>query len=206
MKRCVIAGGAPIEDYTAIRSLLSPDDFVIFCDSGLRHLEKLGVSPSLIVGDFDSYDGPRPDAETITLPCVKDDTDSFFAVKEAVKRGFEEFLLIGVTGGRLDHTLGNLSILLYLDSVGKRGVIADDWSEMELIPPEGAFVDDSYSFFSLIAMGGDASGVTIEDAKYPADDITVSSSFQYAVSNEVLPGKRSRITCTGGKLLLIKVR
>ena len=112
MKRCVIAGGAPIEDYTVIRSLLSPDDFVIFCDSGLRHLEKLGVSPSLIVGDFDSYDGPRPDAETITLPCIKDDTDSFFAVKEAVKRGFEEFLLIGVTGGRLDHTLGNLSILL----------------------------------------------------------------------------------------------
>lgn len=39
-------------------------------------------------------------------------TDTVYAMKEAIKRGFDTFLLIGVVGGRLDHTLGNVSMLL----------------------------------------------------------------------------------------------
>ena len=78
------------------------------------------------MGDFDSHDNPHLTVETIVLPCEKDDTDTVYAVKEAVKRGFDDFLLIGVVGARLDHTLGNVSILLYLDSLEKRGCIIDD--------------------------------------------------------------------------------
>ena len=133
MKRCVIAGGADINNYDFIREKLRADDYVIFCDSGLKHLAHLQVQPSLIVGDFDSHENPRLAVETIVLPCEKDDTDTVFAVREAVKRGFDDFLLIGVVGARLDHTLGNVSILLYLDSIGKRGCILDDYSEMEIV-------------------------------------------------------------------------
>ena len=133
MKRCVIVGGADINNYEYIKSCLYNDDFIVFCDSGLKHLEFLQVKPGLIVGDFDSHDNPHLDIETIVLPCEKDDTDTVFAVKEAIKRGFDDFLLIGVVGARLDHTLGNLSILLYLDSLGKKGKIIDDYSEMEII-------------------------------------------------------------------------
>ena len=74
------------------------DDFIVFCDSGLNHLESLQVNPGLIVGDFDSHDNPHLGVETIVLPCEKDDTDTVFAVKEAIKRGFDDFLLIGVVG------------------------------------------------------------------------------------------------------------
>ena len=133
MKRCVIVGGADINNYEYIKSYLHNDDFIVFCDSGLKHLEALQVKPGLIVGDFDSHDNPHLDVETIVLPCEKDDTDTVYAVKEAIKRGFEDFLLIGVVGARLDHTLGNVSILLYLDSLGKKGKIIDDYSEMEII-------------------------------------------------------------------------
>ena len=122
MKRCVIVGGADINNYSFIREKLCADDYVVFCDSGLKHLEQLQARPSLIVGDFDSHENPRLDVETIILPCEKDDTDTVFAVKEAIKRGFDEFLLIGVVGARLDHTLGNVSILLHLDSLGKTDV------------------------------------------------------------------------------------
>ena len=96
MKRCVIVGGADINNYGFIRDKLCADDYVVFCDSGLNHLEQLQARPSLIVGDFDSHENPRLDVETIILPCEKDDTDTVFAVKEAIKRGFDEFLLIGV--------------------------------------------------------------------------------------------------------------
>ena len=206
MKRCVIVGGAGINNYDYIRSRLYADDYIVICDSGLRHLESLQVKPSLIVGDFDSHDNPHLDVETIVLPCEKDDTDTVFAVKEAIKRGFDDFLLIGVVGARLDHTLGNVSILLYLDSIGKKGIVIDDYSEMEIVSNEPAYIEDSYAFFSLLNVSGTAKGITIENAKYLLNNAEITCEYQYGVSNEVLPGKTAKVSILEGKLLLIKDR
>ncbi|MDD7592800.1 MAG: thiamine diphosphokinase [Peptoniphilaceae bacterium] len=206
MKRCVIVGGADINNYGFIREKLCADDYVVFCDSGLKHLEQLQAKPSLIVGDFDSHENPHLDVETIVLPCEKDDTDTVFAVKEAIKRGFEDFLLIGVVGARLDHTLGNVSILLYLDSLGKKATIVDDYSEMEIVSNEPVYVCDQYAFFSLLNISGIAKGITIENAKYPLNNAEITCEYQYGVSNEVIPGKNAKITVKEGKLLLIKDR
>ena len=206
MKRCVIVGGADINNYDYIQSRLYADDYIVFCDSGLKHLEALQVKPSLIVGDFDSHDNPHLDVETIVLPCEKDDTDTVFAVKEAIKRGFGDFLLIGVVGARLDHTLGNVSILLYLDSVGKKGIIIDDYSEMEIVSKEPAYIEESYAFFSLINITGTAKGITIENAKYLLNNAKITCEYQYGVSNEVLPSKTAKVSILDGKLLLIKDR
>lgn len=204
-KRCVVVGGADINNYNFICERLSADDFVIFCDSGLRHLTRLQIKPSLIVGDFDSHENPHLDVETIVLSCEKDDTDTVFAVKEAIKRGFDDFLLIGVVGARLDHTLGNVSILLYLDSLSKKGCIIDDYSEMEIVSDKQASISDRYSFFSLLNVTGCAKGITIEGAKYPLADAEISCEYQYGVSNEVLPGKKATVSVKYGKLLLIKI-
>ena len=205
--RCVIVGGADINNYEYIKERLRPDDFVIFCDSGLRHMEALGVAPGLIIGDFDSHENPHLDVETIVLPCEKDDTDTVYAVKEAIKRGFDDFLLIGVVGARLDHTLGNVYVLAYLDNLGKRAVIIDDYSDMELISPgKTALIGEEYGFFSLLNITGLAEGITITGAKYPLNGARIDSEYQYGVSNEVLPGETARVTLEKGKLLLIKVR
>ena len=204
MRRCVIVGGADINNYDYIRKQLSVDDFVVYCDSGLKHLEALHICPSLIVGDFDSHENPHLDVETIVLPCEKDDTDTVFAVKEAIKRGFADFLLIGVIGARFDHSLGNVSILLYLDSLGIKGKIIDDYSEMELVSSEPAFIDDSYSFFSLLNVSGTARGITIENAKYPLNNAEITCEYQYGISNEVLSGRTAKVTVCSGKLLLVK--
>ena len=206
MKRCIIVGGADINNYGFIRDKLCTDDYVVFCDSGLKHLKQLQARPSLIVGDFDSHENPRLDVETIILPCEKDDTDTVFAVKEAIKRGFDEFLLIGVVGARLDHTLGNVSILLYLDSLGKKGCIIDDYSEMEIVSEMPVSITDDYSFFSLLNITGCAKGITITGAKYPLDDAEISYEYQYGISNEVLPGEKATVSVKHGKLLLIKNR
>ena len=206
MKRCVVVGGADINNYAFIRKKLRSDDYVIFCDSGLKHLEHLHVCPSLIVGDFDSHENPHLDVETIVLPREKDDTDTVYAVKEAIKRGFDDFLLIGVIGARLDHTLGNVSILLYLDSLGKKGCIIDDYSEMEIVSDKPVSICDDYSFFSLLNITGCAKGITITGAKYPLADAEISCEYQYGVSNEVLPGQTAVVSVKCGRLLLIKVR
>ena len=205
-RRCVIVGGAGIRSYQAVWEYLNPDDFNIFCDSGLYHQEALGVRPHLIVGDFDSHADPHMDVETIVLPREKDDTDTVFAVKEAVKRGFDDFLLLGAVGGRLDHTLGNVSILLMLHSLGKRALLVDDYSEMEIVSKEPAFIDDSFPFFSLLNISGTAEGITVEGAKYPLRGAEIPCAYQYGISNEVLPGRQARVSVEKGELLLVRVR
>ena len=202
--RCVIVGGAKIRDYERARSYLRGDDYVIYCDSGLSHMEGLGAKPSLIVGDFDSYDDPHLDVETITLPVAKDDTDTVYAMREGIRRGYKEFLLLGAIGSRLDHTLVNAYILTSLENRGCHGIIIDDYSEIETVSSM-AEVDDSYPFFSLVAMEGDARGVTIRNAKFEIEDAVIGPDYQYATSNEPLPGKTAEITVKDGRLLLIRI-
>ena len=205
MRRCVIIGGADIGRYDRIHGYLREDDFYICCDSGLKHREKLGIVPNLIVGDFDSYKNPHMDVETIILPCEKDDTDTVFAVKEALSRGFQDFLLVGVIGGRLDHTLGNVSLLLMLDAQGKAATALDDFSEMQIVSDQPAQLEDCYAYFSLLNISGTAQGITIKNAKYPLAEAEISCEYQYGISNEVLPGKYAVVTVKQGRLLLIKV-
>ena len=205
MRRCVIVGGADIGDYERVSAYIGEDDYVIYCDSGLKHRANLCRQPNLIVGDFDSHENPHLDIETIVLPCEKDDTDTVFAVKEAVKRGFTDFLLIGVVGARLDHTLGNIYVLEYLSSLGLTGKIVDDYSEMEYVTSSSAFVDDSFAYFSTINISGITRRISIENAKYPLDNAEIQSGYQYGISNEVLPGKTAKITVGEGSVLLIKV-
>lgn len=206
MNRCVIIGGADIPRYDIIKGYLQPDDYIICCDSGLKHREGLGIQPNLILGDFDSHENPHLPIETIVLPREKDDTDTVYAAKEGVKRGFKKFLLIGVIGGRLDHTLGNVSILLYLDSLGLWAMAADDHSEMEIVSRRAAYIPHSFPYFSLLNITGKAKGITVKNAKYPLVNGEISCEYQYGISNEVLKGQTAEVSLTEGRLLLIKVR
>lgn len=203
--RCVIVGAARINDYVRARSFLESGDFYIFCDAGIRHEDALGVKASLIVGDFDSHRKPdRPETQIITLPRAKDDTDSFYAVKEGLRRGFKDFLLLGVFGQRLDHTFVNISALVYLYEKGASGLAVDDYSTMRIVGKEPASVTEGCVIFSLVPVCGRASGVTITGAKFPLDDGEVSADYVYTTSNEVLPGQRAHVRAREGLLLLIE--
>ena len=222
--RCVIVGGAPITDYENVRRYLRDDDYYIFCDCGLKHLQKLrtpsgeevlpaGIVPDLIVGDFDSYERPQleqdaqlADVETIVLPTVKDETDTAFASSEGIRRGFRDFLIIGAVGGRMDHTLVNLSLLYKLHKAGCTATLVDDLSEMTIAKKEPSYIDDSFKYFSLFNMFGPTSDIAITGAKYNITGAEILPDEQYATSNEVLPGQTACVTVGEGTLLLIKIR
>lgn len=206
MKKCVIVGGADIGKYEVIMQYFSEENFFIYCDSGLKHLKYFNRKPDLIVGDFDSHENPHMDVETIVLPCEKDDTDTVFAVKEALKRGFDEFLLVGVVGARLDHSLGNVSILSMLHSKGISAKIIDDYSEMEIVDNSTKYIDNSFAYFSLLNVFGEVSGVNIRNAKYPLENAVITCDYQYGVSNEPLADLTAEVEVGMGRLLLIKVR
>lgn len=211
MSRCVIVAAGQILDYERAKSFLQPGDFFIFCDDGLRHAESLGVTPSLIVGDFDSCDASLLSkwsnlCETVRLPREKDDTDTLFAVKLAVERGFDNFLLLGAMGGRFDHALGNVSILLYLDGLGNKVLLIDDYSVMQVVGKEPFYIEDTCSYFSVLTVAGDVSGVNIKNAKYPLENAKLSADFQLGISNEVLPGKRAEVSVEQGRVLVVVLR
>ena len=126
-------------------------------------------------------------------------------MKEALSRGFQDFLLVGVIGGRLDHTLGNVSLLLMLDAQGKEAMALDDFSEMQIVSDQPAQIENRYAYFSLLNISGTAQGITIKNAKYPLAEAEISCEYQYGISNEVLPGKYAVVTVKQGRLLLIKV-
>lgn len=204
-KRCVIVSAADISNYSKIKAFLKADDFFIYCDAGLKHQQPLGFEPDLIIGDFDSYSKPDTPTPIIQLPCKKDDTDTFYAVKEAINRGFTEFVFAGSIGNRFDHSLCNISALLFLYKKGYKAYIIDDYSQMEVVGKETVFIEDSFSYFSLMNIDGTAKGVTIKNAHYPLDKATIKADYQYAISNQVNKGQTAEVSVKKGVLLLIKV-
>lgn len=206
MARWVIVGGADVNNYDAVKSFLKDDDFMVYCDCGLKHMEALERPADLVLGDFDSHPKPHTAVETIVLPVEKDDTDSVFAAKEGIRRGYSDIVLVGAVGGTLDHTMANISILLWLDEMGANAVLIDDYSQMEIVSSgKSALVEDTYDKFSVVAMTPEVTGVYISDAKYTLDDGVIQMSYQYAVRNEPIPGKTARVTVGYGKALLIKI-
>ena len=211
LKRCVIVSAGEIGNYERARAFLREDDFFIFCDAGLSHAGGLGVKPDVVVGDFDSCEPGdlewwKERSEIIQLPCEKDDTDTLFAVKLAVERGYCDFVLLGAMGGRFDHALGNVSILLYLNGLGKRAVLIDDFSVMQIAGKEPLFIEDSCSYFSVLTVAGDVSGVNIKNAKYPLKNASLKCDFPLGISNEVLPGKVAEVSVESGRVLVVVVK
>ena len=76
---------------------------------------------------------------------------------------------------------------------------------MQLVGTDPVQIPDSFSYFSLLCVAGDVSGVTIKNAKYPIENAAIQTSYQYACSNEVLPGKTALVNVEKGILLLIKI-
>lgn len=202
--RCVIIGAAKISNYKRIKGFLRSDDFYILCDGGLNHLEPLKITPNLIVGDFDSHKNPNLPVETIVLPHEKDDTDSVYALKTALKRGFNDFLFIGMLGDRIDHTLGNISMLLKCFEENVKAVMIDDYSELEIVGKDKVLITDNYSYFSLLNISGTARGITIKNALYNLENTEIPVTYQYGVSNEVPKGKKAEVSVKEGCLLLVK--
>lgn len=211
-KRCCIVGAAPIENYNKILSFVDKQDYFIYCDGGLKHYEALGHSPNLIVGDFDSYDPNQLPidfngdvAETIILPKKKDDTDTVFAAKEGLKRGYSDFILIGCTGERLDHTVSNLSLLLLLDENLAHGLMVDSFHTVQIVSDHPVKVPCTFPYFSVFPVGDKAEGITVKNAMFPLENATLTASFPLGISNEPLFGQTAEITVKNGKLILFSV-
>ena len=128
---------------------------IIAADGGLEHLMSIGAHADLILGDFDSYKGELPDKATV-FPKEKDFSDMKAALNQV---GDEETVLLGVTGGRLDHFL-SVTNLLY----GRENIRIID-EQNELFYRKDAFsLKKREGYFSLFP--SEPMEITIQGTKY----------------------------------------
>lgn len=185
---------------------LRPDDVIVCADSGLEYARRCGVVPSIVLGDFDSYEGALPpETEIHRLPIEKDDTDTMYAARLGLERGCRDFLIAGGIGGRLDHTLGAVQTLSFLVSHGGHAVMSDGLQTVEVLqaPFEKILFSDGRKYCSLLALSETVEGVTLKGFKYSLADAILSYDFPLAVSNEIV-SEPAVLSVRKGRLVLIR--
>ena len=199
MKRCVIFCAA---GFDGLALPIDTDDLVIAADGGLRHTQAIGITPTLILGDFDSL-GYTPD-ESLVFPVEKDDTDAMLAAREGLRRGCDEFYFYGsLDGKRLDHTVANFQTLQFLEDQGATGyLIGADYLVTVVKNGTLRFPAGATGIASLFCLGVDARGVTLEGLKYPLEDGTLTAGFPLGVSNHFI-GTDATVSVRDGSLLVL---
>jgi thiamine pyrophosphokinase len=185
MKAFIYLGGG-IYDGMPIETP-APNDLVIAADSGYQNAARLGVTPDIAVGDFDSLRiDIKENVEKMQVPAEKDFTDSQLAADIAEKKGATEMVFVGGLDGRLDHALANLAILENLWHKGIRATIADGQKRVRYIESTSELIPNmGYRYLSVIAADKKVRGVSIDGCKYPLKNATLTRDYQYAVSNEI---------------------
>lgn len=202
LKSCIIISGAPEDDIDYYNRYIN-DGFVICADSGYLKCLKAGVTPNLIIGDFDSSKKPDTNIETIILPVRKDDTDTFFAVKEAQKRGFDDIIILGGIGSRIDHTYANILSVNYCVDKNIKCRLVNKNNCISIVNGDVIISNQYYKYFSLYALFDDCKGLTIKGSQFDVDDITLKPFEQFAQSNSFNKND-VEILINEGKLLLIQ--
>jgi len=203
-KTCYIFGAG---DYTGTKVDFDnvKKGFVIAADGGMLHLDKYGITPSLLVGDFDSME-ERSGSDKygiIKHPVMKDDTDTLLALKEGMKRGYTSFVIYGGMGGRLDHTMANIQSLAYLAEHGASGFLIGGRETITVIKNQKLHFDDSFrGTISVFSAGDSAKGVTLRGLLYKLDDYTLVNHMPLGVSNEFC-GEDAVVEVTDGMLIVM---
>ena len=200
MKKCVIFCAGKME----LPPLpIEKDDLVIAADGGLCHTQRWGITPQVIMGDFDSL-GYVPEGAMVA-PVEKDDTDAMLAVRLGLQKGYDRFVLYGaLEGDRVDHTLANFQLLLFLKNHKAKGWLVGDRQIVTALWENQEYPARAEGVFSLFSMDG-STKVTLDGLKYSLQDGLLQPDFPLGVSNAFI-GKTARVEVANGSLIAIYER
>lgn len=198
---CVIFGAG---EYADAIPVLPGNAFVIAADGGYDRCREYGITPDLLIGDFDSAEsGHVFDGETVRLPTEKDVTDTDAAVSEGLKRGCREFVFYGCAGGRPDHTLANIALLKRLSLDGIRvSMPGKDYAYTAVTNGTLYLPAREKGFVSVFSLAEKSTGVYEKGLRYSLDDAVLTDTFALGVSNE-FTGKDVYVGTEEGTLLVV---
>lgn len=200
----LLIASAPESEYGYVRELAERADMIVCADGGYRHARACGITPDLIIGDFDS--GSRPDGiRTIALNPEKDDSDLMCCIKNVIAEGADEIWLACASGGRIDHFLSNLSVLEYLHERGISGTFCDSQNRVTFHGggEKRYRRDRSYKYVGIIPLDARLEGVTLRGLKYGLEDAEVLRSQIITISNEAVDDEYF-ISIARGRALVVE--
>ena len=216
MKTVIISGGRIDRDFAL--SFLENETFdqFIAVDNGLRFCYDNQIKPTWIVGDFDTaapelveYYQTQTDIPIRRFNPVKDSTDSQIAIELALELGSSEITLLGGTGTRMDHVLGNIQSLMLAKKKGVSCVILDEYNRIQLIDGETRLKkSEQYGkYVSLLPLTTEVTGVDLTGFKFNLTGHTFTStgSAGLGVSNEIIEDT-AEIRVKSGIFVLIESR
>lgn len=196
MNTVLICGGEINDEFSLVCLKQIKPDCIIGVDKGLEFCYRNHVIPDWILGDFDSIskeviDWYRKQQE---IPIrqykpEKDDTDTRLGMELALKLGSDKIFLLGATGGRLDHYMGNLQSLLITAMEEKEGWILDEQNAITVRKAGKICIHKEEQFgkyVSFFSMGDEVTGLSLTGFQYPLDGYTLKNSDGIAVSNQLL--------------------
>lgn len=181
----LVANGA-IHDYDFIASLIRKYDRCIAVDGGLLHCRAIGITPDLIIGDFDSISPEMlnlyPQVHIERFPAEKDLSDMELAIQSVNGPGIEKIALFGAMENRTDHTLVNL---LLLSRFPKKMVIETEKESLFCLEGANRFPCQPGQMISFIPIGPPTKGVTSKGLKWELKEATLDQNF-FSLSNVCL--------------------
>lgn len=210
----IISGGLLEEDF--IRDYMEKYEFqkILAADRGLVLCKKLGITPDLILGDFDSTTSDALEYYRSIMPeCIrqypsrKDDTDTELAVSVAMDMGCTEITIFGATGTRLDHVMGNIQILKKALDHGVTTYLVDSHNRIRMTDTAVTISKEEQfgTYVSLIPFTEKVTGLTLRGFSYPVQDYTLMQGISRGVSNEIT-GQQGEISLKEGLLLVMESR
>lgn len=211
MRALIIAngrGGARRQLQALARSV----DLIIAADGGAEAAVRAGLHPHALVGDMDSVT-PATRArlgaagtELRIVPREKDRTDAELALELAAGRGATEAWLAAGLGGRADHALANVFLVLRARELGVRMRLVDGPTQAYLVEGPLELDGDVGDLISLIPLSPSVAAITTFGLRYPLTNEPLMRGATRGMSNviDAIPAGISRLE--GGDLLLIHTR
>lgn len=209
MKILILTNG-DYGDYAFCKAMESYD-YIICADNGMKHARYLGITPTLIVGDFDSSiqeDLQYFEAKGVpiqTFSSMKDETDTEIALDKAIEIGAAIIDIYGGVGTRLDHTLANVHLLYKALKKGVNATLINAYNTVYLIDKTTQIQGQKGDIVSLLPFTHEVLGIDTVNLGYPIKNGSFTAGKPYGVSNFML-GDEASVTIKEGLLLVIKAR
>lgn len=207
MEVMIVSGGtAPSKKL--LTNYIDKVDFIIAADKGSECLYSYNIIPDLLLGDFDSTNKEILNSiklkarEVLEFPPEKNYTDTEIAIIESLKRGAKKIYLFGATGSRMDHTLGNIGLLLTTKKKGAILEIIDDHNKIYLAEKNMKLYGKYGENISFHALCDKVTKFEIKGAKYNLDSYDINLLDPRAICNEFVDTP-IEISYEKGELLIL---
>jgi len=182
-------------------------DLVLGADRGAHYANTLNVTLDAVIGDLDSLsDSARQsigNAEFISYPSGKNETDLELALLYTKEQGADQIVMVGAMGGRMDMTIGNILLLTHASLGSCRVEVWHGEQTGWVIKPPGEDISGHPGdTISLIPLNGDALGITTEGLAYPLKDEELTSGSVRGISN-LLEKSSAHVKLLNGLLLAV---